>query len=308
MKRSVVVVGSVNADLVVSVDRHPAPGETVHGRGGTISPGGKGANQALAAALMGADVTLVGAVGDDENAATALRLLDEAGVDLTLVATRGEVTGLAVVAVDRRGENNIIVIGGANELVSPESLDESASVISEAEVVVLQGEIPVESIAHAAELARGRLVVNLAPVVDVAPAVLLKADPLVVNEYEAGLALKILRGVSAGEDAAGEGFEALASALRSAGVPSVILTIGAGGAIVADGEITHVPSPDVKVVGTTGAGDAFVGGLAARLAQGEDLVAASRFAVRVGAAACTGSGAQPSYPRSADALPPEPTD
>ncbi len=313
---AVVVVGSINADLMVTVERHPAPGETVPGTGCTISPGGKGANQALAAALMGGDVALIGALGDDDNAHLALRYLKEAGVNLEHVATRGDVTGLAVVAVDARGENNIIVIPGANGEVDSAILADAADIIENAEVVVLQGEIPVETIAEAARMTKGQLVVNLAPVVPVAPEVLLKADPLVVNEYEGELALELLReaGIAVGADGAGAnaadttadtaGFAALAKALLAAGVPSVVMTIGAGGAVIATAEETvTVPSPEVKVVDTTGAGDAFVGALATRLAAGDSLEDAARFAVRMGAAACTKAGAQSSYPRSAADLP-----
>ena len=297
---AIVVVGSINADLMVTVERHPAPGETVPGTGGTISPGGKGANQALAAALMGGDVALIGAVGDDDNAHLALRYLKEAGVNLEHVATRGDVTGLAVVAVDARGENNIIVIPGANGEVDSAILADAADIIENAEVVVLQGEIPVETIAEAARMTKGQLVVNLAP----------------VNEYEGELALELLReaGIAEGTDGAGAnaadttadtaGFVALAKALLAAGVPSVVMTIGAGGAVIATAEGTvTVPSPEVKVVDTTGAGDAFVGALATRLAAGDSLEDAARFAVRMGAAACTKAGAQSSYPRSAADLP-----
>lgn len=304
---TIAVVGSINADLMVSVERHPAPGETVPGSGGIICPGGKGANQALAAALMGGNVAMVGAVGDDENAHLALRYLKDAGVNLDHVATRGDVTGLAIVAVDSQGENNIIVIPGANGEVDRALLADASDVIGGADVVVVQGEIPVGSIAEAAQMTTGRLVVNLAPVVKVAPEVLLKADPLVVNEYEGELALELLReaGLTDGGEA-GESLEftELAEALLAAGVPSVVMTIGARGAIIATSDGTSVvPSPEVKVVDTTGAGDAFVGGLATRLAAGDSIGQAAQFAVRVGAAACTDAGAQPSYPHSPTELP-----
>ncbi|PIN51243.1 ribokinase [Trueperella pyogenes] len=303
---TIAVVGSINADLMVSVERHPAPGETVPGSGGTICPGGKGANQALAAALMGGNVAMVGAVGDDENAHLALHYLKDAGVNLDHVATRGDVTGLAIVAVDSQGENNIIVIPGANGEVDRALLADASDVIGGADVVVVQGEIPVGSIAEAAQMTTGRLVVNLAPVVKVAPEVLLKADPLVVNEYEGELALELLREAGLTDGEAGESLEftELAEALLAAGVPSVVMTIGARGAIIATSDGTSVvPSPEVKVVDTTGAGDAFVGGLATRLAVGDSIEQAVQFAVRVGAAACTGAGAQPSYPHSPTGLP-----
>lgn len=305
MTEKIVVVGSVNADVTVGVDRHPAPGETVRGYELTTSPGGKGANQALAAARMGGDVTFVGAVGSDDNANLALGYLKEAGVNLDYVAQRGSVTGIALIAVDSRGENNIIVVGGANDEVDRAVVDAATDVLDKANVVVVQGEIPVDSIAHVAELTSARLVVNLAPVVNVSPDVLRKANPLVVNEYEAGLTIDLLRDAGATSAENSGSYAELAQKLRDAGVPSVVMTIGGDGALVSEGEgdVVHVPSPQVEVVDTTGAGDAFVGGLATRLAKGDSLLDAARFAVRVGASACTGAGAQSSYPRSLDELP-----
>jgi ribokinase len=184
-------------------------------------------------------------------------------------------------------------------------------------VVVVQGEIPRTGIEAAARHTTGRLVVNLAPVVDVDREVLLAADPLVVNEHEAALVLAALDGESGGAErdagatgADGERQDAeddeqrVVDALLAHGVPSVVLTVGARGALVADGSgTTQVPSPRVDAVDTTGAGDAFVGALAYRLSEGEGLVEAARLAARVGAYAVRGSGAQPSYPWAGDALP-----
>jgi ribokinase len=295
----VVVVGSVNADLVVTVDRYPGPGETVPGHGGTVLPGGKGANQAVAAARLGADVALVGAVGDDAYAETATACLRDAGVDLTALARRRGPTGLAVVTVAADGENTIVVVAGANAAMSPADVDAHRRLIGEATVVVVQGELPRETTEAAARAAGARLIVNLAPAGPLDPAVLRRADPLVVNEHEAGHALALLGGDPAQATGA-----ALATALGDAGVPSVVVTLGAAGAVVVrDGATTHVPAPAVPVRDTTGAGDAFVGALATRLATGDDLLAAARFAVRVAAHSVQRSGAQPSYPAAAD-LPP----
>jgi len=294
----IAVVGSLNADLLVRVARHPRPGETLHGSGGEIAPGGKGANQALAAALLGGDVAMVGAVGDDAWAGPATALLRDAGVDLGALRVVAGATGLAIVAVADSGENAIIVIPGANGTMGAAPVEEAAGTIAGADIVVLQGEIPRDGIERAAALTAGRLVVNLAPVLEVARWVLEAADPLVVNEHEAALVLDHL-GLPAARDA-----EAAARALLGAGVRSVVVTLGAEGALVADGDgVAHLPSPVVRVVDTTGAGDAFVGALAFRLSQGERLREAAAFAARVGAFACTGPGAQPSYPRAGDALP-----
>lgn len=307
MTNSVVVVGSINADLMVHVERHPLPGETLHGTGGDINPGGKGANQAVAAAMLGGNVRMVGAVGDDANAGPATAMLRSAGVDLTRLGVHAGPTGLAVVVVDNRGENNIIVIAGANDAVDQGFVTEAAEVITEAAVVVVQGEIPRSGIEQAAELTRGRLIVNLAPVLEVEHSVVLSANPLVVNEHEAELTLSLLGlGVEASSvEERDHGKEhAMLAQLMDAGIRSVVLTLGPDGALVGENAtVTAVPSPTVLAVDTTGAGDAFVGALAIQLAHGQTLLDASRFAARVGAFACTGAGAQPSYPTSDDVLP-----
>lgn len=286
----IVVVGSINVDLLLPCERIPRPGETLHAHGRSLVPGGKGANQAVAASRLGAPVALVGAVGEDHMGDDALVLLADAGVDLAHVRRVPGATGIAIVAVADSGENAILIESGANRTVDADAVASASAVVGSAGVVVLQGEIPVDGIEAAAGLATGRLVLNLAPVVPVAAEVLRRADPLVVNEHEGSLALKLL-----GEYAHGD--QAVVAALVEAGVPSVVLTRGAKGALVATpGRTVSVPSPRVEVVDTTGAGDAFVGALAARLLAGDDLVEAATFAARVGAFACTGRGAQPSYP------------
>lgn len=268
------------------------------GRGGTISAGGKGANQAVAAARLGAQVSFVGAVGRDAYATPAMHYLQASGVDLTHVEASEEVTGLAVITVDEQGENTIIVVPGANALVDAPFVAAHSSPITESELVLLQGEIPADGFAKAVELATSRVVINLAPVVKVDRDALLKADPLLANEHEAGLILEQL-GLS------GEGAPAqLAQRLREAGFASVVLTLGAKGALVAEGtSLVAVPSPQVTAVDTTGAGDAFAGALCARLLLGDDLVEAATYAARVGAYAVTGEGAQASYPDLSSELP-----
>jgi ribokinase len=185
-------------------------------------------------------------------------------VQLSALRVVAGATGLAIVAVADSGENAIIVIPGANGTMGAAPVEEAAGTIAGADIVVLQGEIPRDGIERAAALTAGRLVVNLAPVLEVARWVLEAADPLVVNEHEAALVLDQL-GLPAARDA-----EAAARALLGAGVRSVVVTLGAEGALVADGDgVAHLPSPVVRVVDTTGAGDAFVGALAFRLSQGE---------------------------------------
>jgi ribokinase len=297
----VVIVGSINMDLALDVQRHPAPGETVPGSGVVLSPGGKGANQAVAAASLGAEVSMVGAVGNDANAAVAMERLVASAIDRSHIRQTEAATGLAVVVVDGAGENTIIVVPGANGLVDGDFVDEAASLIRAASFVVMQGEIPLSGIERAAELTAGRLVFNHAPVVEVPASVLRQADPLVVNEHEGALALEMLTG----RDPSSLPDEDVVRGLREAGCRSVVMTLGGRGSLVSDAstELAAVPAADVDVVDSTGAGDAFVGALVKGMAAGASLLEAARFASRVGAFACTRKGAQASYPTADDELP-----
>lgn len=295
----VVVVGSINVDEIVVVQRHPLPGETLLATSSSVAPGGKGANQAVAAARLGASVRLIGAVGDDEHSAVALNLLNKAGVDLSAIARSHASTGIARITVDAVGENTIIVIPGANSQVDSEFVAQHEDVIASAAVLVLQGEIPATGIARAAAAATGRVLINLAPVISVPPAALHAADPLVINEHEARLLLSALTNSS---DQVSD--ETAAQQLHASGIRSVVLTRGEHGVVCVDSSgTTVIPSPTVVAIDTSGAGDAFVGALAARLAAGDDVRTAARFAVRVGAFAVQASGTQPSYPWANDELP-----
>ncbi|EFK54731.1 ribokinase [Corynebacterium genitalium ATCC 33030] len=287
----IVVVGSINADLTVGVARHPHPGETLLGTGGGISAGGKGANQAVAAARLGSSVAMVGAVGDDTNAEDATALLKEAGVDLSGVIIGTEVTGLAVITVAEDGENTIIVVPGANGEMGAGAVEKQKALIETAELVLLQGEIPADGFKRSVELSRGRVVINLAPVIDVDQDVLLRADPLVVNEHEAAGVLEMLGHASPDDP------QKQLDALMQAGFASVVITLGADGALVAaDGMSEKIDSPRVQAVDTVGAGDAFTGALCHQLVHGADIVDAARFAAKVGAFSVTRHGAQASYP------------
>lgn len=304
MAAGIVVTGSINADLILSVQRHPRPGETLPATVRATGPGGKGANQACAAALLGADVTMIGAVGKDANAGIALRLLREAGVGLDAVLESDEeLTGSAIVSVDEEGENMILVVAGANNLVDGDHVLACRERIEGAAVLVLQGEIPLDGIEAAARLATGRCLLNLAPVVPVSTDTIRRADPLVVNEHEGFLALQLLSpGAKPSVNHTG-----LVRMLHEAGVPSVVMTLGSTGALVLDAEgLSEAPSAAVKVVDTTGAGDAFVGALAAGLAAGKTLHDAAALAVRVGAYAVQSPGAQSSYASDINRLPQAP--
>ncbi|WP_205570084.1 PfkB family carbohydrate kinase [Actinomyces lilanjuaniae] len=237
---SVVVVGSLNVDLNVTVDRLPGPGETLLGAGGRTSPGGKGANQALAAALRGAEVRMVGAVGEDANAAVALSRLSQAGVDTSLVAGLDAPTGLAVCVVDGAGRNTIVVVPGANGLVGAAQVEAAAPAITRASVLVLQGEVPPGAVAAAVRAACGhaggagvpgrpRILLNLAPVIPLDARIVQLADPLVVNEHEGRLVLKEVFGIDpASLEKQADPDVAVARALVTQGLASVVMTLGSG--------------------------------------------------------------------------------
>ncbi|MFD8556357.1 ribokinase [Streptosporangium canum] len=284
-----IVVGSVNADLVVRVDRRPAPGETVIGSDLLTYPGGKGANQAVAAARLGARVALLGRIGSDGNGEFLRKALAGDGVGLDhLVETPGP-SGVALITVGADGDNSIIVSPGVNARLSEDDIAAAAGLLASARVVSLQLESPLATVLAAARTA-ARVVFNLSPPAVVPDELLAVCDPLVVNEHEAALLLG-RRGAPGRQ----------ARALLALGPRSVVLTLGARGAVVAGpGGVTEVPSPRVEAVDTTGAGDAFTGALAWRLAGGDDLVAATAFAVRVGAASVRRPGAQSSYPYPED--------
>ncbi|WP_448059710.1 ribokinase [Cellulomonas hominis] len=297
MDCDIVVVGSINADLVLRVPRHPDPGETILGRGSVTLPGGKGANQAVAAARLGATVAMVGAVGTDPHAEVALQGLREAGVALDQVRTVEGPTGLAVVTLADDSENSIIVIPGANEAVTPSLVEAADQLLAAARICVLQAEIPMGSVIRAAEVAHGhatRVLLNVAPAAALPRATLQLADPLVVNEHEAGILLG--HALRRTEDPAAE--------LAALGVRSVVITWGAAGVTGhEDGASWSVPARRVEALDTTGAGDAFVGALAAELAAGSSSQRAAVLATRVAAASVLRLGAQTSYPWKGDPLP-----
>lgn len=290
----VFVVGSINQDFVLNVERRPEPGETVTDARLSKGNGGKGANQAAAAALLGASVVLLGRVGGDGFGEPLVRALAEKGVDTGLIEEDPDAsTGTAFITVTSDGENAITVAPGANRSLVPEDVDAASERIARAGVLVAQMEIPPEVVLRAVEVAAEggtRPLVNLAPPREVPKGLLERLDPLVVNEHEAALLL--------GERVEGvEGALAAAPELLSLGPRSAVITVGASGAVFADGESTaHLPAPKVDVVDTTGAGDAFVGALAAQLAREAPLGDAVAYAVRAGAAAVTKEGAQGALP------------
>jgi len=269
---AIVVVGSVNLDLVATVDRLPVAGETVTNADLSRFPGGKGANQALAAQRLGADVTLLACVGNDAAADEALALLREGGVNLAdCVSAENVPTGTALIAVAASGENQIVVAPGANRQLTPERLQ-----LPVADALICQLEVPTDTVAKAAEEFAGFFCVNLAPAMHVDVAVLQRADLVVVNESESAWY--------------GDSLSACSGMIAT--------TFGAAGAVLSkDGQdLARTRPPRIDAVDTTAAGDTFTAALTVALVEGQDPEDALQFACAAGAAAATKLGAQPSLP------------
>jgi ribokinase len=295
---TIAVVGSLNRDYVCRVDRLPEPGETRLGSELTLWCGGKGGNQAVAAALVGSgrgvDVTLVGAVGDDTDGTALCDALREAGVDVADVAVRRDVrSGVALITVSDDGENTIVVASGANATVSADEVTQSLRRRSP-DLVLAQGELPPEVVAATIRTAHRlgtRAVLNLAPAMRLDPSVLALCDPLVVNRGEA-------RAVLGRDD--DDGLDGLTRDLAPL-ARSVVVTGGSEGAWVGEGAtLRHVPARSADAVDTTGAGDAFTGAMVVGLALRRDLLQSAGWGAAVAAYAVGRAGAQASFPRGED--------
>ncbi|WP_327039253.1 ribokinase [Micromonospora maris] len=285
----VVVVGSANMDLVATAPTLPRPGETILGTDFVTVPGGKGANQAIAAARAGAACTFLGAIGSDSFGVTLRARITAAGVDTSQLRTTYGASGVALVMVNAEGENAILVTPGANDSLRALTEGELAAV-RDADVLVAQLEIPVETVTEAAVAARAagtRVVLNAAPALPLPPELLAVVDLLVVNENEA-------------QAYTGRGREAPQALLDL--VPRAVLTLGAQGAWYGDrhGTAVHVPATTVDTVDSTAAGDAFTGALAVAWGEGRDLVDAVRWAAAAGAACVRRLGASVSLPQRAE--------
>ncbi|PWB35649.1 ribokinase [Pseudomonas sp. SDI] len=295
MHANVVVVGSLNMDLVTRAQRLPQAGETLAGESFFTVPGGKGANQAVAAARLGAQVAMIGCVGADAYGQQLRQALLDEGIDCQAVdSASGVSSGVALIVVDASSQNAIVIVAGGNGQLTPASVQRFDALLQQAQVIVCQLEVPTDTVAYT--LARGRalgktVILNPAPATGPLPAEWYAAiDYLIPNESEAaaltGLPVNDLQTA-----------KVAATRLLGLGVGKVIVTLGAQGAVFAAGKgFEHFPAPVVQPLDTTAAGDTFVGGFAAALARGEDLRAAIAFGQRAAAISVTREGAQPSIP------------
>lgn len=296
----IVVIGSINMDLVLRVPRMPLPGETLTGGAFRTIPGGKGANQAVACARMsgkveagGQQVAMVACVGDDEFGATLRAALVADGIiDRHVTTVPGVASGIASILVDDNGQNSIVLAGGANDCLSPAHIDAARELIEQSDIVVLQLEVPMETVVHAIKLARAlgkTVVLNPAPAAKVPADVLALVDYLIPNEIEAAML--------AGGEVDANDVKALAAALQKQGSDNIIITLGAKGVHAAlYGGDHDFPAQAVQAVDTTAAGDTFIGGFVAGLASGLDEAEAIAQGQRAAAWSVTKPGAQTSIP------------
>lgn len=299
MQARVVIVGSLNMDLVTRAPRLPRAGETLAGQSFVTVPGGKGANQAVAAARLGASVAMVGCVGDDAYGEQLRTALLAEGIDCQAVTpVSGESTGVALIVVDDSSQNAIVIVAGGNGHVTASVVDSFDALLSGSEVIICQLEVPLDTVGHV--LKRGHelgktVILNPAPASGPLPAEWFAwIDYLIPNESEATALTGLPVDSTASADAA-------ASALLKAGVSKVIVTLGEQGALFASASRSeHFPAPKVQPVDTTAAGDTFVGGFAAALADGKSESDAIRFGQVAAALSVTRSGAQPSIPTFAE--------
>lgn len=301
MTAKIIVVGSINIDLVTNTQNIPAPGETVIGGDLRTIPGGKGANQAVAAARMGAQVTMVGRVGDDVFAEQLKDNLVADGINTTFVTeTVDTASGVALIVVDASGQNSIVVAPGANGRLTPTDIDKASPAFAEADVLLLQLEIPLETVIHAAKLAAKhgvKVILNPAPAQPLPSELLSLIDILIPNESETATLTTLPTDTEAE-------LETAVSQLHQLGPQTFILTLGERGALLSErGEIQQIEAfPVEKMVDSTAAGDSFVGALATAVAEGKSLTEALRWGAAAGAITVTRAGAQPSLPLREEVL------
>ena len=290
----ILVAGSSNTDMVINSTHLPAPGETIIGSAFFMNPGGKGANQAVAAARLGAHVTFICKTGNDIFGKQAAEIFENEGIDISyLLEDPANPSGVALITVDDNGENTIVVASGSNGTLSRADIEHSKNVIENASVVLMQLEIPLDTVQYVAAIAREknvRVILNPAPACDLPLSLMKNISIITPNEREA----EMLTGSPVNNfDTAKEA----AKSLSSKGIETVIITLGPKGALVYDGgKFEHVPSVEVRAVDTTAAGDVFNGALAVALNEGKEILEATSFACKAAAISVTRKGAQSSAP------------
>lgn len=293
-KASIVVIGSSNTDMIVKSDHLPLPGETVLGGKFTTAPGGKGANQAVAAARLGGDVTFVAKVGEDQFGDAAIDNYQKDGINTQYVTrSAGSASGVALILVDGKGENSIAVASGANADLSIKDIDDASDKIRSASIVLMQLESPMDTVLYAAKMASqagAAVILNPAPAATLPEEMYSYLYAVTPNETES----EILTGVKVVDE---ESARKASEVFISRGVKKVVITLGSKGAFVNDGEASYmVPARKVKAVDTTAAGDTYNGAMCVALAEGKTLKEALEFATKASAIAVTRMGAQPSVP------------
>ena len=290
--KNILVIGSANIDLTIQTDRMPKLGETVAGHGFSMNSGGKGANQAVAAAKLGGDVKFLGVIGNDTYGEKLLADLRKSGAVFEGITADGVPTGTACITVVN-GDNFIVLNPGANDLLTPEIIEEKAELIRKSDYVIMQLEIPVDSVLRAAVIAKDAgtsVVLNPAPVKELPDEIYRLTDIMIPNEYEAML----LTGISTDNE---QGCRAAVEDLRKKGVKTVIITLGDRGCVYNDGDrIIFHPAGKADVVDTTSAGDSFIGALCCKLASGNSLPESIDYATKVAAVTVSRRGASESIP------------
>ncbi|MBE9598424.1 ribokinase [Pedobacter sp. MC2016-24] len=294
MLNKIIVTGSMNMDMVVKTDHIPKPGETVLGGTFFMNPGGKGANQSVAIARLGAEVVFIGKIGDDIFGKQSAQLFDEEGVDIGgIISDESSSSGIALITVDRQGENSIVVAPGANAKLSPADVSAAIKRYANYKILLLQLEIPMETVACALQTGKElgmKVILNPAPANKEVKNYFHLIDIITPNEHEA----EMLSGIKIENlDYA----QAAARKLQEMGVKNVIITLGKSGAVVLENDdFYHVPAPVVEAVDTTAAGDVFNGALAVALSEGKSLKEAAGFGCIAASIAVTRMGAQSSIP------------
>ncbi len=298
--QKIIVVGSSNMDMVVKTHHIPAPGETVLSGSFFMNPGGKGANQAVAIARLGGNITFISKLGNDIFGTQFTQLFNEEGIDTSfMLADEDQPSGVALITVDQAGENSIVVASGANAFLSVADIEPALNEIASADILLVQLEIPMETVNYVVQYAASKgikVILNPAPANTLSPELLRNVDILTPNKTEAGMLTNMsVTNIETAKKAA--------KAICKQGVKNVIVTMGALGAILCqEGECSLLPVKEVEAVDTTGAGDVFNGALAVALSEGKDLDAAVVFANEAAAISVTRLGAQSAIPKRSEVI------